>query len=82
LFGQIRASGREHPVVHIAILGVLAMLADEALASGLRDRVALMRRQAELVLAEAERSSTLAFDRERVRRAAAPLMEEAAAVEP
>ncbi|HSH23053.1 MAG TPA: DUF2254 domain-containing protein [Acidimicrobiales bacterium] len=80
-FGQIRASGREHPVVHIAILGVLAMLADEALASGLRDRVTLMRRQAELVLAEADQSSTLAFDRDRVRRAAAPLVEEAAAVE-
>ena len=73
-FDQIRASGREHPVVHIAILDVLTMLAEEVRMVGFVDRLSVLARHAELVVAEAERSSSLPDDRDRVRRAAARLL--------
>jgi uncharacterized membrane protein len=73
-FGQIRGCARDHPAVHVAILGVLAMLRGEMLAAGLDERIEILRRQAALVLEEAQRSCRLPDELARVRQAAVPVL--------
>ncbi len=78
-FGQIRACARDHPVVHVVMLGVLDMLRRDVLAAGLDTRVEVLRSQAALVVDEAQRSCRLPEELARVRAAALPLLGDARA---
>ena len=69
-FRQLRLAGREHPDVLTAIAGILRVLD----AAAPPDRRAELAAQAALVLAEAEASSALPPDVDRVRRAVEPLL--------
>jgi uncharacterized membrane protein len=72
--GQIRGCARDHPAVHVAILGVLTMLRREVLDAGLGERVDILRRQAALVVEESQRSCRLPHELARVLNAAVPVL--------
>ena len=70
-FDQIRVAARPQPGILVALLNALGLLRRELERAGLHDRIAPLRRQAALVVAEADEADVLDADRQRVHRAAA-----------
>ena len=68
---QIRVAARPQPAVLIALVNMLGLLRRELERAGRDHLVAPLRRQAALVVAEADAADVLAEDRDRVHRAAA-----------
>lgn len=70
-FDQIRQLGAGYPAIASVLLTALHMLIDAVIAARLPDRAEPLRRQADLILDQVDRSSLSAADRQKVRRHAA-----------